>query len=87
MINYDKPFYGDSGEFYLPETGKYFTFRPTNNPWAAQHDLIHAIDVLDGVRFAIVRKGVAYVAIDEDANGYPVLERWTITKRRTYVTA
>ena len=87
MINYDKPFFNDSGEFYLPETGKYFTFRPTDNPWAAQHDLIHEVDVLDGVRFAIVRKGIAYVAIDEDANGHPVLERWTITKRRTYVTA
>jgi hypothetical protein len=86
MINYDKPFFGDSGEFYLPETRKYFTFRPTDNPWAAQHDLIHEIDVLDGVRFGIVRKGVAYIAIDEDANGYPVLERWTITKRKTYVT-
>lgn len=86
MINYDLPFTGDSGEFYLPETRKYFTFRPADNAWAAQHELIHAIDVLDGVRFGIVRKAVAYIATSEDANGYPVIERWLITKRRTYTT-
>jgi hypothetical protein len=87
MMNFDKPFFGDSGEFYLPETGRYFTFRPTENSWARHHELIHEIDVLDGVRFAIVRKGLAYVAIDEDSNGYPVLERWNITKRKTYVSS
>jgi len=87
MMNFDKPFFGDSGEFYLPETGKYFTFRPTDNSWARHHELMHEIDVLDGVRFAIVRKGLAYVAIDEDSNGYPVLERWNITKRKTYVSS
>jgi hypothetical protein len=81
MIDYDKPFAGDAGHFYLPETGRWFTFRPTDNPWASKHDLIHAIDVLDGVRFGVVRKGVAYVAIDEDRHGNPVLDRWTITKR------
>lgn len=84
MIRYDQAFTGDSGEFYLPETRKYFTFRPTTDAWAAKHELIHAIDVLDGVRFGIVRKGVAYIATDEDAYGYPVLERWSITKRLTF---
>jgi hypothetical protein len=84
MIRYDQTFTGDSGEFYLPETGRYFTFRPTADAWAAKHELIHAIDVLDGVRFGIVRKGVAYIATDEDAYGNPVLERWHITKRITY---
>jgi hypothetical protein len=81
MIDYDKPFAGDAGHFYLPETRRWFTFRPTDNAWALQHDLIHAIDVLDGVRFGVVRKGVAYVATDEDQYGNPVLDRWTITKR------
>jgi len=84
MIRYDKQFSGDSGEFYVPETRRYFTFKPTNNAWAISHDLIHEIDVLDGVRFGIVRKGVAYVAIDENEYGAPVLDRWTITKRITY---
>lgn len=87
MIRYDQPFSGDSGEFYVPETRKYFTFRPTTDTWAAKHDLIHAIDVLDGVRFGIVRKGVCYIAVDEDQYGNPVLERWTITKRTAYKEA
>jgi hypothetical protein len=82
MINYDIQFVGDAGVFYLPETRKYFTFRPTADEWAAKHELIHAIDVLDGVRFGVVRKSVAYVAVDEDEYGNPVLERWSITKRK-----
>jgi hypothetical protein len=82
MIDYDTQFTGDAGIFYLPETRKYFTFRPTTDAWAAKHELIHAIDVLDGVRFGVVRKSVAYVAVDEDAYGNPVLERWSITKRK-----
>ena len=82
MIDYDKQFVGDAGVFYLPETRKYFTFRPTADAWAAKHELIHAIDVLDGVRFGVVRKSVAYVAVDEDEYGNPVLERWSITKRK-----
>lgn len=84
MINYDKQFEKDSGEFFLPETKKYFSFRPASNPWALENELIHEIDVLDGVRFGIVRKGVAYIAIDENEYGKPVLQRWSITKRRVF---
>lgn len=84
MIRYDKQFTGDSGEFYVPETRCYFTFRPTTDAWAARHELIHEIDVLDGVRYGIVRKGVAYVATDENEYGAPVLDRWSITKRLTF---
>jgi len=84
MIDYDKQYAKDSGEFYLPETRKYFSFRPTNNPWAEKHELIHEIDVLDGLRFGIVRKSIAYIAIDEDQYGNPVLQRWEITKRRVF---
>jgi hypothetical protein len=98
MIDYDKQYAKDSGEFYLPETKKYFSFRPaTKNSWAEKHNLIHEIDVSDGIlvlgrkncivnsiRFAIVRKSIAYVAIDEDQYGNPVLEKWQITKRRIF---
>jgi hypothetical protein len=85
LINYDTQFAKDAGEFFLPETRKWFTFQPnTDDSWGLQHDLIHKVDVLDGYRCAIVRKGVAYIAIDEDAYGKPVLERWTITKRHLF---
>lgn len=84
MIRYDQPFVGDSGEFYVPDTRCYFTFRPASEPWAAKHEFIHAIDVLDGVRFGIVRKTVAYVCVDEDRFGLPIIEKWNITKRNSY---
>jgi hypothetical protein len=84
MVNLNKPFHGDSGEFFLKETGKYFTFRLTDNPWALKHGLQHEIDVLDGVRFGIVKKTAAYVAIDEYPDGSPVGQSWIISRRKTY---
>jgi len=84
MIDYDKQFSKDSGEFFLPETKKYFSFRPTDNSWALENDLLHEIDVLDGIRFGIVRKTIAYIAIDEDQYGKPVIQRWEIAKRRIF---
>jgi hypothetical protein len=84
MVNLNKPFSGDCGEFFLKETGKYFTFRPTNNQWALEHGLTHEIDVLDGIRFGIVKKTAAYVAVDEAADGSPVGQSWCISRRKNY---
>jgi len=88
MIDYDKQFANDSGSFYVPETRQHFTFIPTSGragdecPWAIKHNLIHFIPTYSGGMWAIVRKTVAYVAVDEDAYGNPVLERWRITNRK-----
>lgn len=82
MIDHDRQYERDAGVFFVPDSQRWFRFRPNVDAWGLQHELIHQVDVGDGVRSAIVRKTVAYVAVDEDANGYPVLERWTITKRR-----
>lgn len=88
MIVYDRQFQDLAGEFYLPETKRWFSFEPnTDDAWGLQHDLIHKVDVLDGYRCAIVRNTVAYVAVDQDDNGNPILERWTITKRRIFQEA
>lgn len=88
MINYDRQFQQDAGEFYLPDTKRWFTFQPnTDDVWGLRHELIHKIDVGDGYRCGIVRKGVAYIAVDENEYGAPVLERWTITKRRVFQEA
>lgn len=84
MIDYDRQFERDAGVFFVPETKLWFSFRPSVDPWGIKHELIHEVDVLDGTRSAVVRKTVAYVAVDEDAHGNPVLERWTITKRRIF---
>ena len=35
-------------------------------------------------RPALVRKTVAHVAVDENADGTPVVERWFIRSHRTY---
>lgn len=84
MIRHDQQFSGDSGEFYVPKARAYFIFWTTTEPWALKHGLVHAIDVADSIRYGIVRKGVAYIAMDKDGYGNPVLERWSITKRSTY---
>lgn len=84
MIEYDKRFKA-GGEFYLPETKRWFTFKPNTDPWAIRHNLIHEIHVGNVTRSGIVRQSVAYIAVDEDKYGNPVLERWSITKRKELV--
>lgn len=73
-----------SGEFFLPETKKWFTFGPSKNPWGLSHGLPHEIDVLDGTRPANVKKTVAYVSVDEDEYGKPVLQKWNISKAKVW---
>ena len=88
MIVYDRQFQDHAGEFYLPNTKRWFTFTPnTDDAWGLKHNLIHKVDVLDGYRCAIVRNTVAYVAVDQDEYGNPIFERWTITKRRIFQEA
>jgi hypothetical protein len=68
------------GYFKEKEFKHEFTYRLTKDDWALKHCLIHEIDAGDSVRFAIVKKTVAWVAIDEDGDGKPVLENWKITR-------
>ena len=37
-----------------------------------------------GYRYGTVKKTVAYVAVDEDDMGMPVLEKWNIKKHKEY---
>ena len=69
-----------SGEFYLPETKLWFTFKSSTHQWGIEHGLPHEVDVLDGARPPRVLKTVAHVAIDEAPDGTPVLQRWDITR-------
>lgn len=75
-----------TGEFTEVSMGKHFTYRPTTNHWALVHGLTHEVDVLDGVRFARVLKTVAHVAVDENADGNPVLEAWKIKQHLVYAS-
>lgn len=74
-----------SGEFFLPETGCWFTFKSSTNQWGIRHGLPHEVDVLDGTRPANVLKTVAYVSVDEDENGLPVLEKWHLSRRKQFL--
>jgi hypothetical protein len=76
---------GVGGQFQEREYKKYFEFRPTQNKWALEHGLNFEIAVGPGrepeIRFAKILKTVAYVAVDEDAEGKPVLQKWDIKKK------
>lgn len=74
------------GQFKEKEYGNFFEFRPTQNPWAIENGLEFEIAVGPDynnlqVRFAKILKTVAYVAVDEDANGKPVFQKWEIRKQ------
>ena len=77
----------NTGEFKEREFGHWFTYRLTVDSWALSHGLTHEIDVLDGVRFAIVRKTVAQICTDESAEGLPVIERWSLAKNNSFIGA
>ena len=50
--------------------------------WAAEYP--DRIFVRDGDRAARVLKTVAYVVIDEDADGEPIVEKWPLASNRAY---
>ena len=74
------------GCFTVPETGAYFEYANVwHNKWAAHAGLLQSIYVKDGsTRGAKILKTVAYVAVDENENGLPVVEKWRINGHRYY---
>ena len=70
---------GATGEFQEVDHGHYFTYRLTQDAWALQEGYTHEIDVLDGVRYGIVKKTVAYICVDEN-----MTEKWFIRKHVIY---
>lgn len=71
-----------AGQFRHAETGRVFDYTPPRETpfegYAAR------VFVLDGFRYAKVLKTVAYVVVDEDADGGPVVEKWSIRGHRIY---
>lgn len=69
------------GEFTEGDFDNCFTYRATKDEWALKHGLTCEVDVMHGFcRFAIIKKTVAYICVDQDAEGKPVLEKWFIKK-------
>ena len=77
------------GSFVEKDTGNVFEYSVNNDALMFCEDLPHKVWVGDvvghGYRYAIVKKTVAYVAVDEDVNGLPVLEKWELRNNREYV--
>jgi len=81
------------GVFIEKEVGNYFEYSVnddfTNSPvtgWA--NDYPHKIWVGDTIgspyRYGLVKKTVAYVCVDEDEFGLPVVEKWSLKKCQKY---
>jgi len=74
------------GEFTEVTFGKCFTYCliDASDIWAAEHGFTHKVDVLDGYRYAKVKKTVVHIVTDEDSDGNPVIETWKIKRHVKY---
>ena len=72
------------GEFTEVEHGHIFTYRKIEDCHYNPYGVPHMIDVLDGIRYAIVKKTVVYVVVDEAPDGTAVFDKWQIKKHVTY---
>ena len=71
------------GQFQEKDYGLHFEFAE-NDGWLAE-EYPHKIFVGHGeVRVGLVKKTVAYVVIDEAADGTPVEQKWAIKNYREY---
>jgi hypothetical protein len=68
-----------TGAFTEKEYGHNFEFRPTSFQWALDNGLEYEVCVGDGqLRYANVKKTVAYVCIEENDDGSAMLEKWNV---------
>ena len=78
------------GVFVEKDTGNYFEFSINEDHMAADENggFTHKVWVGDTIgspyRYAVVMKTVAYIAVDEDDEGLPVVEKWHLKKCREY---
>lgn len=85
--------YQSVGCFKEVEFGKFFEYNHTQNGAMAyingrkdkqRFDHVIYVGPLCETRMARVMETVAYVIVDEDANGEWIVERWKIKSHRTY---
>ena len=73
------------GCFVEKEVGNYFEYSVNDDPLNnCNEDCLHKIWVGDGYRYGTVKKTVAYIVVDEDEYGLPVIEKWDLKKNREY---
>lgn len=76
------------GCFVEVEHGNTFEYAEnTDTQWVNPSEWPHKVFVGpmgEQTRYARVLKTVAHVIVDEDENGFPVVEKWKIKSRRDY---
>jgi len=72
------------GQFTEKEVGNYFEYSANDDDLRLCEDFPHKVWVADGYRYANVKKTVAYIVVDEDENGQPVIEKWQLKKNKKY---
>ena len=78
------------GVFTEKDVGNMFEF--SKNEESQFNDYPHKVWVggkgvcgMTGWRYALVKKTVAYIVVDEDEQGNPVTEKWQIKGKKDYV--
>jgi len=77
------------GRFVEKEVGNYFEYSVNDDDFDFCKEFAHKIWVGglvndQGYRYANVKKTVAYICVDEDEFGLPVLEKWDIKQNVEY---
>ena len=77
------------GEFRLCDASGVFQYsdRPAGDRGGVWAEYPQRIFTADGDRAARVSKTVAYVVIDEAADGSPVVEKWALRGHRVFANA
>jgi hypothetical protein len=93
-VSFDRGDKSILGGFYEKEHGNWFEFSRNDDGKTFSADgfmamFAHKVWVGDvvgqGFRYANVKKTVAYVCVDEDEFGTPVMEKWQLKKNNEYV--
>ena len=77
------------GRFVEKEVGNYFEYSLNDDDFDFCKEFAHKVWVGglvndQGYRYANVKKTVAYVCVDEDEYGQPVVEKWDIKQNVEY---
>lgn len=72
------------GSFVEKDVRGFHEYSPNTDDMTGAWDFPHVLHTFDGVRYARILKTVAYIAVDEDEYGLPVVEKWDITSHKKY---
>ena len=90
-VSFDRGDKSILGGFYEKECGNWFEFSRNDDDFDFAQGHPHKIWVTtpregidSGYRYGTVKKTVAYICVDEDEFGLPVLEKWDIKQNVEY---